>query len=289
MKMEVEQHPDKTFIGKVEREFDFLGYFLKPGILSVSVVTINNFVERISRLYEQGADYVRIGEYVRHWFKWVKTGIIVDVRSAIEYKVIHAVGALHIPVSKKDFINKVSKLRSENATKKLAFYCNGTTCLKSYVATDKAMKGNIANVSAYDAGIPEWVSTYPGKTLLLGEVVTDPEKQIIPKSEFKKKTISYEDFKAAASTGGVIIDVRDAMQRSGDLPGLGKTLKIPMDAFIQNFVQKKKNQDKSLFIFDQVGKQVRWLEYYLVKNGYTDYTFLKGGATTVLKDQKYKK
>ncbi len=215
--------------------------------------------------------------------------IIVDVRSAIEYKVIHAVGALHIPVSKKDFINKVSKLRSENATKKLAFYCNGTTCLKSYVATDKAMKGNIANVSAYDAGIPEWVSTYPGKTLLLGEVVTDPEKQIIPKSEFKKKTISYEDFKAAASTGGVIIDVRDAMQRSGDLPGLGKTLKIPMDAFIQNFVQKKKNQDKSLFIFDQVGKQVRWLEYYLVKNGYTDYTFLKGGATTVLKDQKYKK
>jgi RNA-directed DNA polymerase len=26
----LEQHPDKTLIGKTEREFDFLGYFLKP-------------------------------------------------------------------------------------------------------------------------------------------------------------------------------------------------------------------------------------------------------------------
>ena len=61
-----------------------------------------------------------------------------------------------------------------------------------------------------------------------------------------------------------------------------------MDKFIPNFVQKKVNQDKHLFIFDQVGKQVRWLEYYLVENGYQNYTFLKGGATSVLKVQKYK-
>jgi rhodanese-related sulfurtransferase len=120
-------------------------------------------------------------------------------------------------------------------------------------------------------------------------VVTDPEKQVIPKSEFKKKAMGYDDFKAAAaSEGGIVVDVRDAMQRSEELPGMGKTLKIPMDTFIPNFVEKKKNQDKPLFIFDQVGKQVRWLEYYLVENGYTNYKFLKGGATAVLKDQKYK-
>ncbi len=28
--LKVEKHSDKTFIGKVERGFDFLGYFLKP-------------------------------------------------------------------------------------------------------------------------------------------------------------------------------------------------------------------------------------------------------------------
>ncbi len=37
--------------------------------------TFERFTERITRLYEQGADYVRIGEYVRHWFKWVRSGI----------------------------------------------------------------------------------------------------------------------------------------------------------------------------------------------------------------------
>ncbi len=33
------------------------------------------FAERISRLYEQGADCLRIGEYVKLWFKWVRKGI----------------------------------------------------------------------------------------------------------------------------------------------------------------------------------------------------------------------
>jgi rhodanese-related sulfurtransferase len=217
------------------------------------------------------------------------TAIIVDVRSTIEYKVIHPIDALHIPVSKMDFVKKVEQLRAANAGKKLAFYCNGTTCLKSYIAAQKAKEAGIDNVYAYDGGIPEWASFYPEKTLLLGKAVIDPEKQIIPKSEFNKKAVAYEDFKkGAARDAGLVIDVRDSIQRSQDLPGMGKTLKIPLDTFIPNFVEKKKNRNKPLYIFDQVGKQVRWLEYYLVENGYTDYRFLKGGATAVLKDQKYK-
>ena len=73
--LRVEKHPDKTFIGSVGRGFDFLGYFLKPGILSVSVVTINNCVDRITRLYEQGASFERIGEYVKHWYTWVRANV----------------------------------------------------------------------------------------------------------------------------------------------------------------------------------------------------------------------
>ncbi len=73
--LKVEQHPDKTFIGRAERGFDFLGYFIRPGILRVSRGTFERFAERISRLYEQGAGIERIEEYVKHWFKWVRTGI----------------------------------------------------------------------------------------------------------------------------------------------------------------------------------------------------------------------
>ncbi len=74
--LKVEQHPDKTFIGRVDRGFDFLGYFIKPGVLRVSRGTFERFTERISQLYEQGADYFRIGKYVKHWLKWVRTGIV---------------------------------------------------------------------------------------------------------------------------------------------------------------------------------------------------------------------
>jgi len=215
--------------------------------------------------------------------------IIVDVRSKIEYNVIHPVGALHVPIANVKFAKKVASLAKKNAGKKIVFYCNGITCLKSYKATQKAMGAGIDNVYAYDAGIPEWASLFPEKTLLLGKEVVDPEKQIIPKSEFKKKCLPFEEFKTkSASNGSLVIDVRDHIQRSQKLPGLKKAKTIPLDNFIPNFVEKKVNQDKHLYIFDQVGKQVRWLEYYLVDNGYQNFSFLKGGATAVLKTQKYK-
>ena len=41
---EVDKHPDKTFIGKVERGFDFLGCFLEPEIVKVSISILNNLL-----------------------------------------------------------------------------------------------------------------------------------------------------------------------------------------------------------------------------------------------------
>ncbi|WP_414519680.1 hypothetical protein [Nostoc sp. PCC 9305] len=37
--------------------------------------TVGRFVEGASRLYEQGTDFVRIGEYVRLWWRWVRSGV----------------------------------------------------------------------------------------------------------------------------------------------------------------------------------------------------------------------
>jgi RNA-directed DNA polymerase len=65
----LEQHPYKTLIGKIKRGFSFLGYFLKPGTLSVAKKTIKQFKTYIARLYEQGADINRIRDYVKKWLK----------------------------------------------------------------------------------------------------------------------------------------------------------------------------------------------------------------------------
>ena len=38
-----------------------------------------SFLERMTMLYEQGADYRRIGQYVRNWWRWVNTGVEISV------------------------------------------------------------------------------------------------------------------------------------------------------------------------------------------------------------------
>jgi hypothetical protein len=45
--------PDKTFIGRIERGFDFLGYHFGPEGLTMAASTIELFVEPALRLYGQ--------------------------------------------------------------------------------------------------------------------------------------------------------------------------------------------------------------------------------------------
>jgi len=55
--------------------FDYLGYFIKPGLIAAAKKTVHNFLKHIVRLYEQGADMFRIGQYVKKWVQWVKAGV----------------------------------------------------------------------------------------------------------------------------------------------------------------------------------------------------------------------
>ena len=47
--------------------------------LSIAPKTLANFLERITQLYEQGADVRRIGKYVRNWWRWVRAGVEISV------------------------------------------------------------------------------------------------------------------------------------------------------------------------------------------------------------------
>ena len=73
------KHPGKTFIGRIEKGFDFLGYHFSPQGLTLARQTIENFLERVIRLYEQepGDDLVpaRLGAYVRRWRRWSAAGL----------------------------------------------------------------------------------------------------------------------------------------------------------------------------------------------------------------------
>jgi hypothetical protein len=77
--LKLQKHPDKTYIGRVERGFDFLGYHFCPGRLTVTKKTVEHFVERARQLYEQERGRPsrdsQLGEYVRRWIRWCRAGL----------------------------------------------------------------------------------------------------------------------------------------------------------------------------------------------------------------------
>ena len=71
----LEKHPDKTFIGRITRGFDFLGYWFSPGRVGVAKKTVDRMLDKVSRLYEQGVDRICIETYVNRWWRWVRGGM----------------------------------------------------------------------------------------------------------------------------------------------------------------------------------------------------------------------
>jgi hypothetical protein len=85
--LQLDKHPDKTFIGPIQRGFDFLGYRFSPSGLAVAASTMERFAARAARLYEQerrkrqeprarrGSSPSTLGTYVRRWQRWVSSGL----------------------------------------------------------------------------------------------------------------------------------------------------------------------------------------------------------------------
>ncbi len=68
----LKQHPDKTFIGRIERGFEFLGVHFSPEGTRIAAASVERFVQRATRLYEQEPDGVRLGQYCARWAGWAK-------------------------------------------------------------------------------------------------------------------------------------------------------------------------------------------------------------------------
>ena len=81
--LKVKQHPDKTFIGRIEKGIDFLGYHFSRKPLKIASITVRKHVERMHRLYEQqnikkatSSEIAFIlGDYVKRWQRWCTAGL----------------------------------------------------------------------------------------------------------------------------------------------------------------------------------------------------------------------
>lgn len=230
-----------------------------------------------------GLAYVETGDLAAALDK----NIVIDSRNESEFEVIHIKGAHNILVGKmqeKDLL----ALRGKTDANPIVFYCNGITCAKSYKAAEKATEWGFANVQVYDAGIFHWAKQQPALTLFFGEPLSSETvaSSLIGKEDFEAVCLSTADFLAKANGGGYeIFDIRDPNERSEKPIKLAKMKTMPFDTMVKLMKEKSKAVPRSgLLILDNVGKQVDWLQYYLRKEGISDYYFLKGGVNQWIAD-----
>lgn len=204
--------------------------------------------------------------------------VLVDVRSRYEYETLHIKGALHIALHKTKLPAAAQELRRESA-KPIVFYCNGTTCKKSYEAAEYAIAAGVTNVYAYDAGLDLWTRTYPEASVLLGRSPISAS-DLIDKDRYKARLLSASDFEARVEQGNaIVLDIRDLRQRDVALfPFREERAQLDDREKIAEVVARAKKGDKPLLVYDKVGKQAPWFQYYLEREGVKHYYFMDGGA-----------
>jgi len=83
--LKLEKNPEKTSIGRIEKGFDFLGYHFSPEGLSIAEKTIEKFLVRAVRLYEQEREEPcgssRLGLHVLRWGRWIRGIVSVNTHA----------------------------------------------------------------------------------------------------------------------------------------------------------------------------------------------------------------
>lgn len=207
--------------------------------------------------------------------------MIVDTRSSLEFETLQIKGSINLPIADKSFGDQIASLRVKT-DKPIVFYCNGRTCHKSYLAVKEAQKHNVSNTFAYDAGMEDWAKVYPQHTVLLGKSPIE-KHDIISHNAFEQHLLDSETFAQRAFDMGsksIILDVRDKFQRAGAGIFATKERWVTLDdrEKLRQVIEQAVKEKRTLFIYDEVGKQVQWVQYALVRAGLKDYYFLKHGA-----------
>ena len=207
--------------------------------------------------------------------------VLVDTRSTYEYETLRINNALNLPVADKNFEEEIKKLAA-TTTKNIVFYCNGRSCYKSYIAVKKAHSVGVTNTLAFDAGVFEWTVRHPAQSSLLGKSPVDV-KHLISKDKLASHMLDPEIFSDKIfqqQNSTLVIDIRDKYQRAGVgfYPGKERWASLDDKAALSRYIQKAKKENKTLFIYDEVGQQVPWLQYALEDAGISNYYFMKQGA-----------
>lgn len=89
--LQLELHPDKTYLGRIAKGFDFLGHRLNPEptkAMAPADTTLAQFRTNYQQRYAQGASAACLDEYVRRFTRWCRAGLdefFTDLDSLFAY------------------------------------------------------------------------------------------------------------------------------------------------------------------------------------------------------------
>ena len=92
--------------------------------------------------------------------------------------------------------------------------------------------------------------------------------------------ISAKSGVQAADPAYRVYDIREKSDRIAHPMTFSNDVRLTLDGFVAA-LRKGEIPKSKLLLYDNVGKQVVWLQYYLEKHGIKDYAFLKGGVRAV--------
>jgi hypothetical protein len=85
-KLKLKKHPNKTFIGRVTKKFEFLGFkFSDKGLVNLAKKTKTNFLSKLLKLYEYSGQNRedKITAYLRRFIGWVSIVILQVFQASI--------------------------------------------------------------------------------------------------------------------------------------------------------------------------------------------------------------
>lgn len=257
------------------------GFVASILIFAMSQVALAADKEFPGRDIHLGVPYIELAD-LQAQFQQV---VLVDVRSKYEYDTLKITGAINIPLNEARFTDQMQQLRDDNKDRKIVVYCNGKSCMKSYKAASKCAARGIGDVVAFDAGVMDWAKASPGLSTLLGKPLGDAAK-LISKSQFEAHLVEPTVFSALVQQDKTqVLDVRDRFQRSGMSLFIGAETQAGLDEEekMNQIIKKAIAENTTLLIYDESGKQVRWLQYRLEEQGLKNYKFMQGGTREYFK------
>ncbi len=204
---------------------------------------------------------------------------LIDVRTPLEYEVMHIKGAHNIEYPSTKFGKEIKALFNQEK-KPMVFYAGGAQCMEPYLATQTAHEVfGINRTYTFDGGIIEWLPAQAPMTMVDGRLPADPAS-IITDANYRDHMLAPMEFERKIATDATLLDVRTYHEREGVGLFFGHEQWVPMDRYTKllQVLKTAKQDGKALLIFDDHGHRTRMLQYTLRKLEIKDFYFMEGGA-----------